>query len=438
MWREVWRRLWLAVEIGFYLLIYLVALAYSTPPPQDIVTRLGPITSAYTFDFVTWTIEALAGKLDAELFGVHPYLDEQQRSQFVRAYLDLVNRIHQLEAEVDAIYADPGVTDPEAASADLRAERDALRAEQRRRQSLAESIIEGQIASVLRDEGMAWLGQVLPPVALHFTELPNVLVVSPRDRIETTYSQGLIPGIPVDVKAQIEAKADAALDMSTLVVPIGGMALYPSMIVETGWWYAAIEVPAHEWTHHWFFLFPVGLNYMGPYPETRTINETATDIVGKELAHQVIQRFYPDLAPYLPPLPWEVEPEPPQPPDPDAPAPPFDYGREMHATRVTVDGLLEAGKVEEAEQYMEERRQEFVENGYPIRKLNQAYFAFYGGYQSAPGGAAGEDPIGPMIREIRRLAPSLKDFYWRMTGVTTMEELERALELSRAEWSAGR
>ena len=75
----------------------------------------------------------------------------------------------------------------------------------------------------------------------------------------------------------------------------------------------------------------------------------------------------------------------------------------MNETRVNADRLLTAGKIDEAEQYMEMRRRLFVANHYAIRKLNQAYFAFYGGYQS-PGdtGAGGSDPIGPAIAEIRQ------------------------------------
>ena len=74
----------------------------------------------------------------------------------------------------------------------------------------------------------------------------------------------------------------------------------------------------------------------------------------------------------------------------------------MHTTRVTVDALLAAGKINEAESYMEQRRQLFVQNGYTIRKLNQAYFAFYGAYADVPGGAAGEDPVGPAVRALAR------------------------------------
>ena len=70
----------------------------------------------------------------------------------------------------------------------------------------------------------------------------------------------------------------------------------------------------------------------------------------------------------------------------------------MHETRVNVDEMLADGQVAEAENYMEARRQFFWENGYHIRKLNQAYFAFHGAYADQPGGAAGAaDPVGPAV-----------------------------------------
>ncbi len=423
------------LDIGALLLFFALSITYATPKPWGILATLGRVTADYAFDYVSWELSAVASKLDAELFGIHPYLDEANRAQVVRDYLRLVYDIHQLEQQIEGIYADPDVIDPAAASADLRAARDRLRAEQRHRQALAESIIEGQIASVLREEGIATLGQVLPPVSMHFSALPNVLIISPRDRIETEYTQALIPGLPVDLKAQVEAEVDAELDVASLVVPIGGMALYPSMVIETGWYYSAFEVSAHEWGHHWFLFFPNGLSYFGTHPESNAINETTVSIVGKELADKVVRRFYPEWAPELPPLPWAAEIETPA-PEPAA-TPAFDFGAEMHETRVRVDALLAEGAIDDAEAYMEMRRRVFVAHGHPIRKLNQAYFAFYGGYQAEPGGAAGTDPIGPAIREIRRRAPSLKDFMWRMSGVTTLADLEDALERSRAEWGEG-
>ena len=98
----------------------------------------------------------------------------------------------------------------------------------------------------------------------------------------------------------------------------------------------------------------------------------------------------------------------------------------MHETRVKVDTLLADGKIEQAEAYMEARRQFFVEQGYQLRKLNQAYFAFYGAYNTGPG-AGGQDPVGPAVIALRERSASLKDFLDRMSWMTSFEELQAAV-----------
>jgi hypothetical protein len=96
---------------------------------------------------------------------------------------------------------------------------------------------------------------------------------------------------------------------------------------------------------------------------------------------------------------------------------------------VTVDEMLAEGKIEEAESYMEERRQFFWEHGYRhIRKLNQAYFAFYGAYGDVPGGAAGEDPVGAAVRELRARSDTLLDFVEAISWVTSWEGLQELLQ----------
>jgi hypothetical protein len=99
---------------------------------------------------------------------------------------------------------------------------------------------------------------------------------------------------------------------------------------------------------------------------------------------------------------------------------------EMRETRIRVDELLAQGKIEEAEAYMEQRRQVLVAHGHVIRKLNQAYFAFHGAYADQPG-AAGEDPIGPAVWELFARSPDLNTFLHRVAGVTTLEQLEMLL-----------
>ena len=97
--------------------------------------------------------------------------------------------------------------------------------------------------------------------------------------------------------------------------------------------------------------------------------------------------------------------------------------------RVVTDWLLSLGKIEQAEAYMELRRLFFWENGYRIRKINQAYFAFYGSYNDTPGGgAAGDDPIGPAVQQLRKQSTRLKEFIDNVKRVTSFEELMDELE----------
>ena len=88
---------------------------------------------------------------------------------------------------------------------------------------------------------------------------------------------------------------------------------------------------------------------------------------------------------------------------------------------------LQPGKITEAENYMDERRQVFWNNGYPIRKLNQAYFAFYGAYADVPGGAAGEDPVGPAVRALRSQSGSLVAFLETIGHMSSFKQLQDAL-----------
>jgi hypothetical protein len=100
----------------------------------------------------------------------------------------------------------------------------------------------------------------------------------------------------------------------------------------------------------------------------------------------------------------------------------------MHATRVKVDALLADGRVEEAEAYMEARRQVFYDQGYRfLRRLNQAYFAFYGAYADEPGGAAGEDPVGEAVRALRASSGSPLEFLRRMAWMDSYADLTRVL-----------
>ena len=151
------------------------------------------------------------------------------------------------------------------------------------------------------------------------------------------------------------------------------------------------------------------------------MNETTADIVGGEVGKALLARYYPEVAAQYATQVQAAS----LPLSPASAA--FDFRAEMHTTRVHVDELLAAGKVKEAETYMEQRRQVFWDNGYAIRKLNQAYFAFYGAYADVPGGAAGEDPVGPAVRTLRSRSSSLLAFLETIAQMSSFRQLQDAL-----------
>jgi hypothetical protein len=157
------------------------------------------------------------------------------------------------------------------------------------------------------------------------------------------------------------------------------------------------------------------------------MNETTASISGDEVGTLVMKKYYPELLASSPNPNLIQFQNPFLPPSPPADTTPFDFRAEMHETRVTVDKLLAEGKVDEAETYMEQRRLVFWQNGYLIRKLNQAYFAFNGAYADVPGGAAGEDPVGPAVRALRAQSKSFADFINTMAWMTSFQQLQQAI-----------
>lgn len=425
--RWLWRA---AVRLGL-LIVLLALLGDGTLRDTSLRARVTALARPHLFDYVGWEVDALWAKTQEELLGAGPYLDHDAARAQVVDYFALLDQTRQIENQIEAIYSDPAIDDPAAETSGLRGERDALRVQLAERQPLVESILENQVSAVLADEGFGLLGQVLPPVSMHVTPVPTLLVISPRDRIEFAVDLNLDP-LPVPERGQLEARIDRELGVSSLVVPLGGLSMYPSMIVETASIARAVEVTAHEWAHHYLFFFPLGLEY-SRLAETRILNETAATFFGREIALKVMARYYPESPPPVypsfsaPAAPPADEDSPPRDPDVEGP---FDFARELNLTRVQVDFLLSQGQIEAAETVMEYRRREFARHGHPIRKLNQAYFAFYGGYQGEPG-AGGADPIGPGLEELRALSPDLRAWMDTIRGITTRAELLAALDAAR-------
>jgi hypothetical protein len=409
------------IRIIFVLVVGALLLAFSNYHQANELQRIRAFSRPLEFDYVGWTLNALGTKLGQVALGAADNLPPAEQSQLVLDYLDLIAEIDQANRRLNEIYADPDIPNPESASRLVRQQLQALEARRALLGPVAESILQDQVSDVVSDLGLTVGGQPLPPVLFHSTALPTALIVSPREVIEQMHNISLEPDIHADQRTILEDSIDQAFDVSSLIVNVGGIGVYPTMITETSNANFLTEVIAHEWIHNFLFLRPLGLNYFTS-PELRTMNETAAALAGQEIGRIVMQRYYPELLPPPPP--------PDQPADPGEPPPPpaFDFRDEMRLTRVTVDEMLAEGRIEEAEEYMEARRQVFWEHGYRIRKLNQAYFAFYGAYADQPGGAAGEDPVGEAVRNLYATSPSLEAFLKRIAWMTSFEELLDYLE----------
>lgn len=382
--------------------------------------RVHVLASSQAFDLPGWTVNAVWLKLTQSAIASPRYFTLDAQRETVLEYLRLVEDIQNAEHEIRLVYADPKQPDPFAASAQLRAELMRLSLRQQALAPFAEAVLEMQVTEILHELGLTAGGQPIPWVLYHITPLPQNLVLSPREVIRQETSYLLQPEMTLEEVVQLEDTIAARLGFSTLVVEIGGLAAYPTMIMRTTALDWLSNTIAHEWIHLYLSQRPLGMNY-DRTPELRTMNETTASIAGDEIGRIVMERYYPELAFRYRETTQLAARNP-------LPVSNFDFRAEMYETRVRADELLAEGKIEEAEAYMEARRQVFWENGYPIRKLNQAYFAFYGAYADVPGGAAGIDPVGPAVRELRARSATLTEFLERIGRMSSFEQLQAALE----------
>ena len=331
------------------------------------------------------------------------------------SYLELSREIGRLSYEIDRAASVPG-HDHEVLSA-LHRDLSSARAARMAVRDDAEELIEATVSAVLSELGLGSYGPVdYPPVDIRLDDPPSVVVTSPRHTISRGDEALVVPRLSVIEREGIEEALLAESDLSTLVSDIGGVATYPA-IVRSGFPLRHIlQTAAHEWFHHYLVahLTPLGLRTYRSN-EMLTINETLADLAGREIGDMAFLRLGGTIDPPPNPDPAGAEQEEGR----------FDFSREMRETRLRVDSLLAEGRIEEAETYMEDRRLIFVENGYHLRKINQAYFAFAGTYAEQP---QSSDPVGAGMRRLRSSATDLTTFISTISAVSTPEEFAALVE----------
>jgi hypothetical protein len=325
------------LKVTILMMILAVVFGSSDIPKGDEVEQIRAFTRNTEFDYVEWTLDALNLKVNQSSLDLVKFIEAPQSRVIVSDYIDQVSTVQQLKNQIDMIYADPEVQNPTSTSAVYR---EHLEVEERKLFNLAiiaESVLQNQVNATISMMGLSTGGQTLPPIAYHVSELPLNLVTSPRNEIKRIVDVSLQPGMTTEEKEVLESSIFNSLDISALVVPVGGIGAYPTMVMQTTNLNWLIEVIAHEWMHNYLTLRPLGINYETS-PEMTTINETTVSIAGKEISLEVLKAYYPELVP-------QQNDEESQDssisatPEPDA----FDFRAEMRITRVTVDEMLTQG-----------------------------------------------------------------------------------------------
>lgn len=423
--RRIWRscrRMALLTALAFIVLLC---------PGDYRPTALDRAVAPYRFSIVGWELRNLPGKwlprAAANPSDIRQYFTGVQRQR------EIARRIIALEAERPEAQS-PRTGAIEQELADLELEQAQLRNAQSRQRPGVEKALETAVADALRSLGFGTAAGIFPPVDTVLTGSPTVLVISPRDRIARQDAVILHAGLPAAARTQLERRVESDPALSALVVNTGGIAFYPSITVPDAGLDFALEIIAHEWAHHWLWFRPLGRRYFAGGDLT-AINETVADIAGKEIGALARQNL-PDANPPAIPATDAVaadngrpdddpaDDDPPHPAVSEAPHR-FDFHTQMRVTRERVDDLLDAGAIAAAEGYMERRRREFVANGYYIRRLNQAYFAFHGAYATT--GAAGVNIIGQQVAELRQRSPSLAAFLRTAAQFTGPQDLANYL-----------
>jgi uncharacterized protein YdcH (DUF465 family) len=397
-------------------LLSLCLLSGSCSTAPDFDSSLRSIAKPYLFSIAQWESRVIPGEVNRLVFGKGEKVDDEV--QVVTEYFSLVEQIKSLESEITVIKAGSKPGD----LASLEAELNRLQQQKVALTDKVERIIARQIREVLAQEGIFHpidkyirLKFSFPPLGFKLEKPPHLLVVSPRDRIESMREITLQPDLSLEEMESIEAKADE-LGVSSLVVELGGLgATYPTFVTDNASLRFTIDTATEEWLHQYLAFKPLGFLYLLDLTgvsrnyEIATLNETLAGMVSKEIGAIVSQKYYPSYE-------NSAQPE---------PEPEFDFNREMREIRRTVDEYLARGEITQAEEFMEQKRQYLVSMGYPIRKLNQAYFAFHGTYADRPTSIS---PIGVELRKLREQSASLKDFLDTVAAMTSRQDLTTSIK----------
>ncbi len=379
---------------------------------QDLDAHLNSIVKPYRFSIAKWESVVILHEANQWIFDRQREIDDERG--VVSEYFASTGRIKTLKSEIQTINAGNGQGD----SASLEAELNRLQEQRIALEGTVERITEKQIRDTLTQQGifnpLIELKVSFPPVNFKLGTLPHLLVISPRERIESMRDITLKQSLSLEEIVDIEARVDK-LGVSSLVVKLGGLSTYPAFVTNEASLRFTIDTATEEWLHQYLVFKPLGFLYLLDLTgvsrnyKIATMNETLAGMVSKEIGVIVYEKYYPE---YGNDVNQTAESE-------------FDFNREMREIRKTVDKYLAQGEIERAEEFMEQKQQYLASMGHYIRKLNQAYFAFYGTYADRP---TSINPIGLELKELRSQRASLEDFLNTVAVMISRQDLRDSIK----------
>ena len=222
----------------------------------------------------------------------------------------------------------------------------------------------------LYDQEMNYFFNIIfPSPEFNVGSSPKLLVTSPRNKIERKEELLLVPSLDIETIEALEGSV-ASDELSSIIINIGGIAAYPSIIAEGKSSRDLFLTVSHEWIHQYLIFHPLGRSYFSS-KEMKEINETLANIFSKKLLKSLCEKDF-EIKNKICSIPIIKNKN------------KFDYREFMKKLRNNVDELISDGKINDAEKLMNESTLILNNNGIKIRKINQAWFAFNGTYGDSP------------------------------------------------------
>ena len=109
-----WRNL---VNQFIPLLFTAVLLSSSVVSIDDPVDRARQYTAPVEYDYVRWLATAMSEKSAQAQLNAAQRLSPADQSDVVRRYFELIRELEEMEAQIQRIYTDPSIEDPESSAA---------------------------------------------------------------------------------------------------------------------------------------------------------------------------------------------------------------------------------------------------------------------------------------------------------------------------------